>query len=448
MTAAPLYPRYLGRHLLEALEDSPVVLVHGPRQCGKTTFAQSVCAPDNSTVPPGDAWTGYRYISFDDDVVRAGAQSDPMGFVADLPERAILDEVQRVPEIFSALKLAVDRRRTPGRFLLTGSTNVLLVPALADSLAGRMQIVELHPLSQVELAAGLDAWPPNIEPSQRFLDTLFGNGFKMDRTERMGPEMAQRMVAGGYPDALTRPTDRRIAAWYRDYVEALVQRDVRDLASIRELDAMPRLLAAAASQTARLFNLADLAAPFQLSRPTIQDYIALLERVFLLGRLPAWSTNRLSRLVHTPKLHLCDTGLVCALLGVDSAALYADRMLMGQVMETFVFQELKRQSGWSETPVKFSHYRDRDQVEVDVVLERGVSAVAGVEVKAGATVRPADFRGLRKLRKIAGDRFTNGVVIYDGETTVSFGDGLYAVPVRQLWDQSIPLGDASPIAAQ
>ena len=434
MPEPALYPRYLGRHLLEALEDSPVVLIHGPRQCGKTTFAQLVCAPDNATGPLGVAETGYWYVSLDDDVVRAGAQSDPMGFVADLPERVILDEVQRVPEIFSALKLAVDRRRTPGRFLLTGSTNVLLIPTLADSLAGRMQIVELHPLSQAELAAGRGVWPANIEPVQGFLDALFGAGFKLGRTDRMGTELAERIVAGGYPAALTRPTERRIAAWYRDYVEALVQRDVQDLARIRELDVMPRLLAAAASQTARLFNLADLAAPFQLSRPTIQDYVALLERVFLLDRLPAWSTNRLSRLVHAPKLHLCDTGLICALLGVDSAALYADRTFMGQVMETFVFQELQRQSGWNETPVRFSHYRDRDQVEVDIVLERRVSAVAGVEVKASATVRPADFRGLRKLQKIAGDRFTNGVVLYDGEMTVSFGDGLYAVPTRRLWE--------------
>ena len=145
---------------MEALEDSPVVLVHGPRQCGKTTFAQSVFPSDGGCAgSPGAANAAYWYVSFDDDVARAGAQSDPMGFVADLPERVILDEVQRVPEIFSALKLAVDRRRTPGRFLLTGSTNVLLVPTLADSLAGRMQIVQLHPLSQVELAAGRGTWP-------------------------------------------------------------------------------------------------------------------------------------------------------------------------------------------------------------------------------------------------------------------------------------------------
>ena len=270
MQGTALYPRYLGRHLLEALEDSPVVLVHGPRQCGKTTFAQSVCAPDHTTDALRHPETSYWYVSFDDDVVRAGAQLDPMGFVADLPERVILDEVQRVPEIFSALKLAVDRRRTSGRFLLTGSTNVLLVPTLADSLAGRMQIVQLHSLSQLELAAGLGTWPANIEPGQGFLDALFGDGFKTGRNDRMGVELAERIVAGGYPAALTRPTERRIAAWYRDYVEALVQRDVQDLARIRELDVMPRLLAAAASQTARLFNLADMAAPFQLARPTIR----------------------------------------------------------------------------------------------------------------------------------------------------------------------------------
>ena len=198
MQGTALYPRYLGRHLLEALEDSPVVLVHGPRQCGKTTFAQSVFPPDSVTGSSRVVETAYWYVSFDDDVMRAGAQSDPMGFIADLPERVILDEVQRVPEIFSALKLAVDRRRTPGRFLLTGSTNVLLVPTLADSLAGRMQIVQLHPLSQLELVAGLGTWPANIEPGQGFLDALFGDGFKTGRNVRMGIELAEHIVAGGY----------------------------------------------------------------------------------------------------------------------------------------------------------------------------------------------------------------------------------------------------------
>ena len=408
-----LYPRYVERRLLQALEFSPVVLIHGPRQCGKTTLAHMV----------GDS-RGYEYISFDDNVARDAARTDPMGFVSDLPERVILDEVQRAPDMFAALKMEVDRRRIPGRFILTGSTNVLLVPNLSDSLAGRMEIVRLHPMAQCEL----ERQPPT------FLDVLFGGGFGTRRTDRLGERLLRRVVAGGFPAALTRSTEWSRATWYRDYVEAQVQRDVRDMAQISMLDVLPRLLGAASSQTARLFNLTDLSSHFHLSRPTIGGYVQLLERVFLLERLPPWFSNRLRRLVKTPKLHLGDTGLGCALLGADTSALARDRSLLGQLLETFVFQELRRQASWHDAPVSFFHYRDKDQVEVDIVIERGALAVAGVEVKASATVTSADFRGLRKLKKATGDRFTNGVVLYDGEMTAGFGDGLYAVPIRRLWE--------------
>lgn len=178
----------------------------------------------------------------------------------------------------------------------------------------------------------------------------------------------------------------------------------------------------AAVQTAQLFNVSNLAAPFQLSRPTIRNYVALLERVFLLERRSAWYSNRLSRLIKTPKLHIGDTGLVCALLGADAASLSADRKLLGQLLESFVFQELRRQASWHPVPLQFFHYRDRDQVEVDIVIERGALAVAGVEVKAGATVTGADFRGLSKLRAALGDRFAGGAVVYDGEMCTRFGD--------------------------
>ena len=413
MTDAALYPRFARSRLREALADTPVVLVHGPRQCGKTTLARQV----------GDA-AGYAYVSFDDDVALAAAQADPVGFVADLPARAVLDEVQRAPGLFTALKTAVDRNRTPGRFILTGSANVLLVPKLADSLAGRMEILRLHPLAQCELA----------RRSPRFLEALFGATFKVRRSERLGAALADRIGAGGYPAALARASARRRTAWYRDYVETLVQRDVRDLARISALDALPRLLQLAAGQTARLLNVADLAAPFQLSRPTIRDYVTLLERVFLLERLPPWHSNRLSRLVKTPKLHLGDTGLAAALLGLDAAALARDRATLGPLLETFVFQELRRQASWQDVPIAFHHFRDKDGAEVDIVLERGGHQVAGVEVKATATVTGADFRGLRKLREAAGKRFAGGVVLYDGETSAGFGDGLYAVPIRALWE--------------
>lgn len=411
------YPRLAAPRLIEALADTPVVLIHGPRQCGKTTLAQQIgWSPDSAR--------RYEYLSFDDAVTLGAASADPIGFVAELPERVILDEVQRAPGIFPALKALVDRRRAPGRFLLTGSSNVLLVPTLADSLAGRLGILRLHPLAQCELARR----PPY------FLDRLLAGRFPIQRGERLGRELAGRIAAGGYPAALERVSPRRRAAWYRDYLEALVQRDVRDLVRIASLDVLPRLLSLAAGQTARLINISDLASPFQLSRPTIRDYVTLLARVFLLEELPPWHSNRLSRLVKTPKLHLGDTGVACALLGVDAGALWEDRGLLGQLLETFVFQELRRQSSGQEEEVRFSHFRDRDGAEVDIVLEHGPGRISGVEVKASATVTAADFRGLRRLREAAGERFASGVVMYDGETSVGFGDGLQAVPVSALWE--------------
>jgi uncharacterized protein len=213
-----------------------------------------------------------------------------------------------------------------------------------------------------------------------------------------------------------------------------VERDVRDLARISALDAMPRLLSLAASQTARLLNVSEIAAPFEVSRPTIRDYVTLLERVFLLETVPPWHTNRISRLVKTPKMHLGDTGLACALLGVNAEALLDDRQLLGQMLETFVFQELRRQASARDEPLHFFHFRDKDGAEVDVVIERGARAVAGIEVKASATVTAADFRGLRKLKEATGKRFAAGVVLYDGEVSASFGDRFFAVPIRELWE--------------
>jgi hypothetical protein len=412
MVIERFYPRFAEPRLKEALADTPVVLIHGPRQCGKTTLARQL-----------GARAGYEYKSFDDELTLATARFDPVGFVADLPAKCILDEVQRAPGIFSSLKMAVDENRAPGRFLLTGSANVLLVPALSDSLAGRLGIQRLFPLAQSELAGH----PPH------FIDTLFDGRFAMKKRPRLGRELASRIADGGYPAALARGSARRRATWYRDYVETMVQRDVRDLARIASLDTLPRLLKLAASQTARLINISDLGAPLQLSRPTIRDYVTLLEGVFLLEEVPPWHSNRLSRLIKTPKLHVGDTGIACALLGRDAAALWEDRALLGQMLETFVYQELRRQASWQEDEIRIHHFRDRDGFEVDLVLERSGGELAGVEVKAGATVTAADFRGLQKLKDGTGKHFTAGVVLYDGEMAVSFGDGLYAVPHAALW---------------
>ncbi|MBL7649652.1 MAG: ATP-binding protein [Candidatus Hydrogenedentes bacterium] len=414
MDSPATYTRLIEPRLLESLEDSPVVLIDGPRQCGKTTLARQV-----------GQRLGYAYFSFDDDAMLAAALSDPVGFIDDLPQKVVLDEVQRAPELFRTIKATVDRNRTPGRFLLTGSANVLVLPRLSDSLAGRMSILRLHPLSQSELAGA--------QPG--FLDCAFSGGFPVTSKPRLKEDLASRIVAGGYPAALARADARRRARWYHDDLITMVQRDVRDISRIASLEALPRLLALTAGQTARLVNASDLAAPFQLSRPTIRAYTTLLANVYLLAELLPWHANLLSRLVKTPKLHIGDTGLACALLGTDAPALWGNRDLLGQLAETFVFQELQRQASWHEDPVTFYHLRNRDGVEVDMVMEsRG--RVVGIEVKTSATFQKRDLSGLRKLRAACGDRFKAGIVLYDGEVAAPMGDGMYVVPIRQLWEKA------------
>lgn len=408
------YTRFIEPRLHEALEDSPVVLIDGSRQCGKTTLARQV----------GDA-LGYTYFTFDDDVMLAAALSDPAGFIDNLPPKVILDEVQRAPELFRAIKATVDRNRTPGRFLLTGSANVLVLPRLSDSLAGRMAILRLHPLSQAELTGTL----PN------FIDSAFQGHFPITAKPRLKDDLAERIVAGGYPAAYARATTRRRARWYQDYLTTMVQRDVRDISRIASLDALPRLLALTAGQTARLINISDMAAPFQLSRPTIRSYTTLLANVYLLAELPPWHANLLSRLVKTPKLHIGDTGLACALLGTDATALWDNRELLGQLAETFVFQELQRQASWHEDRITFHHIRDRDGVEVDILMERGGYFV-GVEVKTSASFKKHDLSGLKKLRTACGDRFKAGILLYDGEVTAPQGDNIFVVPIRRLWENA------------
>ena len=405
------YHRFIEPSLREALLDTPVVLIHGSRQCGKTTLALAVGEP-----------LGYHYISLDDDNQLQAAKADPVGFVQSLPELTILDEIQRAPELFTSIKASVDRNRKPGRFILTGSANVLLLPQLADSLAGRMEIIHLRPLARCEITGEKPA----------FFDQLFGADFGSDSNQnaypRLGESLADIICQGGYPAAIARDSAKRRSAWYRDYITTIIQRDVQDVASIRNLDVLPRLLALAASQTARLFNSTDLASPFALSRPTIREYLTVLEQIFLIEQLQPWHANRLSRLIKTPKLHLADTGLACALLGVNSQTLWQDKSLLGQLLETFIHQELRKYASWHNEPLSFFHFRNKDMVEVDIIVEQG-RQLAGIEIKAAATVTQGDFKGLKKLQDLCGEQFAAGVVLYDGENILPFGERLFAVPI-------------------
>ena len=345
--------------------------------------------------------------------------------MANLADKTILDEVQKVPELFSSIKMVVDNDRQPGRFILTGSANVLQMPRLSDSLAGRMGILRLYPLSQAELHGS----------ETRFLESLFSgnlNSKKQESRPRLGVELANIVARGGYPEAIARTSDASRTRWHRDYIDTIIQRDIKYLARLEAVDSLYKLLELASNHTAQLTNISNLAEVFQLSRPTIGSYVKLLEQLFLLERLPAWYHKASKRLVKTPKLHIADTGLACSMLGLNKTRLFRDKRIFARMLETFVYQELRKYACWHQYPVKFSHFRDKDMVEVDIVLE-SETRVAGIEVKAGATIDRKDLNGLKKLRDATAEKFAVGVILYDGETTLSMGPKLYAVPISRLW---------------
>lgn len=406
--------RHLGPALMESLDDSPVVFIQGARQTGKSTLAQSL-AP-----------LGYpaRYLTLDDMAVMSAAESDPQGFVAGLDGPVIIDEVQRVPSLAVAIKAAVDRKRTPGQFLLTGSAHFLVLPRLAESLAGRIEIHTLWPLSAGELAGSRD----------NLIDAIFGARFSPG--EVVGEDwrkLTVRLEQGGFPEILRRKNASRRTAWYQAYITSILQRDVRELANIRDLPELPRLLALIAGRACSLVDYAGISRDLAIPQTTLKRYMALLEATFLVQTMPPWSVNTDKRLVKSPKLLLNDTGLLLHLLGCDAEQLRQDPSKGGRALENFVALELLKQRGWSKRRPGLFHFRTHSGDEVDLVLEDTQGRVAGIEVKASGTVTAADFKGLKTLAEVSGNRFIRGIVLYTGNTVVPFARNMLALPVSALW---------------
>jgi len=405
--------------LLQALADTPVVLVNGARQAGKSTLVQS---PELQT-------SGRQYLTFDDPSVLAAAKRDPSGFVSGLNMPVTLDEVQHVPELFSAIKLAVDRKREPGSFLLTGSADVLLLPKLSESLAGRMEVLTLWPFSQGEMHGVREG----------FLDTLFSK----QPVWRMGTsgmlrraELFEKIFAGGYPPLFTRNTLARRRAWFQSYLTTLLQRDIRDLANISDLTAVPQLLSVVASRAGGLLNYADLSRSLSLPQTTLKRYFALLETTFLVQLLRPWSINTGQRAIRTPKLYLNDTGLLAHLEGLTPDRLDVDPGMAGSILENFVMMELRKQSAWSETQPNLYYWRTASGQEVDIVLEDASGRLVGIEVKASSTLHGGDLRGLQYLAKESGKRWIRGVVLYTGTEVIPFAANLHGLPIPSLWTKS------------
>lgn len=404
-------PRALSATLADALLDTPVVIVAGPRQAGKSTLAEHVVAERRGT-----------WLSLDDQATLEAARTDPAGFVTGRSGLIGIDEAQRVPELLLAIKAEVDRDRRPARFLLTGSTRLLGAPGLADSLAGRMESLTLWPFTQLELAGRVDA--PGL------IDRAFAHELSsMDASPVSRSEVVERARAGGYLPALQR-TSRRRAPWYDSYVEGVIDREVRAVTDAVYLRELPRLLRLMAARTSAELNVSDVARDLGMSRPTTDSYLAHLEAVFLVQTVPAWSTNLTARVVRRPKVTLTDTGLAARLLG---GRLASDEQLSGRLVETFVTNELRAQAQWSHERPTLFHFRDRDGTEVDLLLESGDGRVVGVEVKAGATVRAEDLRGLRLLEQRLGADFVAGIVLCTAPQPVHLGGRLWSLPISSLW---------------
>lgn len=407
-----MYERNLRGRIEAALADTPVVLINGARQVGKSTLVRSLA----------DA-VGVPYYTLDDATVLAAAAKDPVGFVSSVPPAVVIDEVQAAPGLFPAIKHSVDLDRRAGRFLLTGSANVLMLPRLADSLAGRMEIATLWPLSQGEIRGRREA----------FVDWLFsGDAPTLGPQDLDEPDAANMLVRGGYPEAVGREDAARRAAWAESYLRAILQRDVRDLAHIEGLTEMPRLLSLLAARSGGLLNVSDIARSSALPTTTVTRYLALLRTVFLFEPLTAWSVNLEKRLVKAPKVHLVDSGLAAHLAGYDADRLRSDTDFVGHLLESFVVSELRKQLSWSNVRAMPYHFRAVTGQEVDIVLETADGRVAGVEVKASASVGGKDFAGLELLSGMCRAKLARGVVLYRGAQVVPFGRFL-AMPLSALW---------------
>lgn len=392
------------------MSDTRVVLISGPRQAGKTTLVSDIASDE------------MPFRDLDDGFTLQYAKSDPTGFIRGL-DQAVIDEIQRVPDLLLAIKKSVDNDQRPGRFLLTGSANLMTIPTVAESLAGRMETIQIRSLSQSEI----------FRKKSYFIDRAFRGERPQEGRMIVGDQLIETVLFGGYPEALKRTKWERKRSWHQNYLESIVQRDIRDVSQIEQSAIMPRLLAILAEHSGQLVNYSRIGASLGLNHVTTRKYIHIFEDIFLIHTLRPWFSNRLKRLVKSPKLHFLDSGLQAAMCNLSPAVIRRDRNKFGPILETFVFSELQKIAGWSEQKCFFSHFRDKEKDEVDIVLENSRREIVGIEVKASGTLSVRDFSGLLKLKKACGQNFIQGLVLYDHDQIVPFDEDMYGAPLSCLW---------------
>lgn len=408
-----LYKRYAEKKVIDAIADTPVVIITGPRQSGKTTLARYLQLKESV------------HLTLDDITQYKSAKSDPIGFIRNLNARHIvIDEVQRVPDLFLAIKQSVDENRLPGRYLLTGSSNALMLPRLSDSLAGRMEIINLLPLTTCEIN----------NTHSTFLDKVFNNIVPTSKTTRVRKQLLVKILTGGFPEPFARKSQERRVMWYQQYINSLIQKDIKDLEKIEHLNVVPKLVRLLSNQVGQLINYTEIANKLEVTRQTVSHYVKLLEQLYLFEGLPAWSKNENKRLIKTPKIHIVDTGLLCAQRRLTLEKILSNPQIYGHLLESYVVNEIKRLATWYDAPIECSYYRDKDKIEVDLILEDYEGNLIGIEIKGSATITHNDFKGLRRLQSVAGKQFKMGLVLYDGDHSVPYGENLYTAPIGCLWE--------------
>ncbi len=397
----------------EAVQDNPVILLTGARQTGKSTLIQDFIEKTHPAL----------YVSLDELSTLSVVKADPGGFIAGLDQNVALDEIQRVPDLLLAIKKHVDRNRQPGRFILSGSANVLFLPTISESLAGRVEILTLWPFSQGELEGRKES----------FIDRLFASTIRFPGLPNISiSDIHKRIINGGFPEIMQRKSLQRKHAWFNSYITTILQKDIGDLSRIEGIHELPKLLSVLAFRAGSLLNYADISKDIGIPQTTLKRYISLLETIFFIYHLPPWYSNIGKRFVKSPKTYIMDSGLLSFLLNIDENNT-GQSPLRGKIFENFVVMEIVKQLSWRAEKMQLYHFRTHTGKEVDIILENRKKELVGIEIKSSSTVSHKDAGGIRELSKLAGNHFHRGIILYTGDTVVPFAKNIHAVPLGALW---------------
>ena len=409
------YERGISGTISKSLKNNPVVFVNGARQVGKSTLIEELIKNGYSA----------NYLSLDDHAVLFASSNDPFGFLDKYEGPLAIDEVQRNPDLLIAVKKIVDCRKQNGQFLMTGSANVLTIPNISESLAGRMILHTLWPLSQGEI----------VGCCGNFIEWAFNcDKLPFIKTKLSQVELIDMIVRGGYPRSVRASDDADRAEWMRSYIDTILQRDILNLSKIEGIKELPHVLAIIAERIGNLINLADISRITNINKVTLKRYYTLLQMVFLVVEVPAWFSSREKRLAKAPKVYLNDTGLACYLKHISHNDFINNRTNIGQLLENFCLMELKKQSTWHHIKPDIYHYRTQAGSEVDIVLEGPNNSIVGIEVKASTTIKKTDLSGIKSLQAASDNKFVKGIILYTGTQPIYIDTNIYALPINSLWE--------------